>query len=177
MQWGQTQLLNLHVTKQGRPWGHWDTQATASSPVSVPESPWFVLFSDPSELSSHGPETGDPGGCPVGTAAAPGPPHHWWDPVLKAPRIPGSVRSPADSHNLTLALRPSEGNGGPETGPSPAPHAQGVAFSEAKESAFMMSPSSLVQLCSRAIDMFTYIIISCREYTQVLLIDLVGNTP
>lgn len=26
MQWGQTQLLSLHVTKQGRPWGHWDTQ-------------------------------------------------------------------------------------------------------------------------------------------------------
>lgn len=57
------------------------------------------------------------------------------------------------------------------------PHAQGVAFSKAKEGAFVVSPSSLVQRCLRSIDMFTYIIIICREYTQVLLVDLAGNTP
>lgn len=96
-------------------------------------------------ISSHGPETWGPGGRPVGTAAAPGPPRRRWDPVLKAPRTPGSARSPAISHNLTLALRPSEGNSGPGTGPSPVPRAQGVAFSDAKEGASVVSPSSLVQ--------------------------------
>lgn len=79
MQWGQTQPLSLHVTKQGWPWdhlsawGHSDTQATASSPCMSAESPRFVLFSDLFKLSSHGPETGDPAGCPVGTGSLVGP--------------------------------------------------------------------------------------------------------
>lgn len=107
-------------------------------------------------ISSHGPDTWDPGGRSVGTAAAPGPPHCRWDPVLKAPRTPGSARSPAVSHNLTLALRPSEGNSCPGTGLSPVPHAQGVAFPEAKKGALVVSPSSLVQGCSRTMECYLH---------------------
>lgn len=118
------------------------TQATASPPCTSAESPWFVLFLDPSALMALRPGIlGD----------------SMWEwqllqalPLSVGPRSEGT-QDPrlyevfTVSHNFTLALRPSEGNSGPGTGWSPVSRAQGIAFSEAKEGAFLVSPSSLVQ--------------------------------